>query len=77
MRVDYMEEAGERRATFLNEDEPYPGHKSLVDGLVDAGLFYEGYNDEVTCYWCGSSINDWLEIDIPWNEHARSASLLP
>lgn len=76
MRVDFMENPEDRRASFDDDDEPYPGIRRLIDDFVDAGFYYEGYDDELTCYWCAGSINDWLDMDVPWEEHARLVTMM-
>lgn len=39
--------------------------------LVEAGFYYLGYGDFVTCYFCGGGLKEWEANDDPWVEHAR------
>lgn len=45
--------------------------------LADAGFFYTQRNDEVTCFCCGKSINQWLLNDDPWIKHAVGSPHCP
>lgn len=39
--------------------------------LAKAGLFFTGFRDEVTCYFCGNHLHSWERGEVPENEHAR------
>lgn len=39
--------------------------------LCDAGFFYTGKSDHVTCFSCGGSLRSWEPNDDPWQEHAK------
>ncbi|XP_022192307.2 death-associated inhibitor of apoptosis 1-like [Nilaparvata lugens] len=39
--------------------------------LSDAGFFYTGKGDMVICFYCDGALKDWMDVDIPWEEHAR------
>lgn len=39
--------------------------------LAEAGFFYLGIGDGVTCFSCNGSLKDWEEDDKPWEQHAR------
>ncbi|XP_053396941.1 uncharacterized protein LOC123551492 isoform X2 [Mercenaria mercenaria] len=39
--------------------------------LVDAGLFYTGFNDLCRCFTCDGGLQRWDADDDPWIEHAR------
>lgn len=45
--------------------------------LADAGFFYTQRNDEVTCFCCGKTINQWLSKDDPWIKHAYGSPHCP
>ncbi|KAK3101406.1 hypothetical protein FSP39_003344 [Pinctada imbricata] len=38
--------------------------------LADAGLYYTGFEDKVTCYMCGHGFRHWNKKDNPWRRHA-------
>lgn len=63
--------SADRRETF--EDWEF-SHIQEPRGLVDAGLFYLGEDDQVVCYSCGIGLKDWDKNDIPFEEHARFAN---
>lgn len=42
-----------------------------TEHLSEAGLFYQGPNDSVSCYMCGGGMRNWEATDTPWEEHAR------
>ena len=37
--------------------------------LAEAGFYYTGVSDEVQCFTCGISINQWVAGDCPWQNH--------
>ncbi|XP_022903765.2 baculoviral IAP repeat-containing protein 7-like [Onthophagus taurus] len=39
--------------------------------LAQAGFYYVGEGDKVTCFSCGVGLNDWEADDNPWSEHQR------
>ncbi|KAJ8029980.1 Baculoviral IAP repeat-containing protein 7-B [Holothuria leucospilota] len=39
--------------------------------LARAGFFYSGKGDQVTCFYCGGTLQNWKREDDPWVEHAR------
>ncbi|CAK1600382.1 unnamed protein product [Parnassius mnemosyne] len=39
--------------------------------LADAGFFYTGCGDRVTCFCCGGVLQDWDSDDDPWDQHAK------
>ena len=41
------------------------------ESLANAGFFYTGTADNVSCFWCGLGLNHWERTDDPFNEHAR------
>uniref|UniRef100_A0A1B0D401 Uncharacterized protein n=1 Tax=Phlebotomus papatasi TaxID=29031 RepID=A0A1B0D401_PHLPP len=55
-----------RYQTYSN----WPSNKKTPDDLCDAGFFYSGNNDEVICFSCGGSVQDWKEDDCIWEIHA-------
>lgn len=38
--------------------------------LSDAGFYYTGKGDRVSCFSCGGGLKDWEENDDPWEQHA-------
>lgn len=44
------------------------------DVLCEAGFYYTGRSDCVTCFSCGCSIQSWEPKDIPWEEHVKQSS---
>lgn len=57
-----------RLKTFRN----WPKYiRQRPDDLSDAGFFYTGKSDVVTCYSCGYGIRSWEVDDDPWGEHIR------
>ncbi|CAH1799478.1 unnamed protein product [Owenia fusiformis] len=57
-----------RLGTFTNW--PTSHHIKPVD-LAEAGFFYQGYSDNVRCFFCGMGLGNWEKGDTPWEEHAR------
>jgi len=57
-----------RRETF-NGTWPR-GMRQTADACAEAGLFFINSGDKVVCFHCGMGIKDWLDTDIPWEEHA-------
>lgn len=45
--------------------------KQRPEELSNAGFFYTGSSDIVTCYSCGHGIRSWEVNDDPWEEHIR------
>lgn len=37
--------------------------------LAEAGFYYTGRGDRVSCFSCGGGLKDWEEMDIPWEQH--------
>lgn len=56
-----------RRETF-NGTWPR-GMRQTADACAEAGFFYIDSGDKVVCFHCGIGIKDWLDTDIPWEEH--------
>ena len=50
--------------SFLNSVSKYP--------LCEAGFFFEGFLDVVTCFYCGGHISSWYKRQAPWVTHAMS-----
>lgn len=44
--------------------------KQSPEEMCDAGFFYTQRNDTVRCFSCGGGLRDWLDGDIPWEQHA-------
>lgn len=43
--------------------------------LVEAGFFYSGPSDLVTCFSCGITLGKWQTDDNPWIEHKKNLTL--
>ncbi|KAG7156056.1 death-associated inhibitor of apoptosis 2-like 9, partial [Homarus americanus] len=41
-----------------------------IHDLAETGFYYIGISDMVRCFFCGISLHNWEENDIPWNVHA-------
>ena len=41
------------------------------ENLSSAGFFYDGYSDNVKCFFCDGGLCNWESEDDPWTEHAR------
>lgn len=61
-----MTSASSRRVTF----DSWRGKVSR-ESLVEAGFFATGQRDAVKCFNCGVGLENWLEGDQPWEEHAK------
>ena len=57
----------QRIASFKNWPKAL---KQKPEDLADAGFFYTGTGDHVTCFYCGGCLIDWEETDTPWEQHA-------
>ena len=62
------EKCEERLGTFNIWPKESP---ALIKELVDAGFFYSGTADLVTCFACGIKIGEWHEGDNPLEKHER------
>lgn len=47
-----------------------PGLHQKPKVLSEAGFFYTQFNDRVTCFQCGGSLNKWETDSDPWVQHA-------
>jgi hypothetical protein len=56
----------ERLKTFKN----WQGIQSPEE-MAEAGFYYTGKRDVVSCYYCGITIENWLRIDKPISEHLK------
>jgi len=58
-------------AERLKSFEEWPiGLEQTPKDLSDAGFFYEGRGDKVTCFSCGGGLKNWVSGEIPWEQHA-------
>lgn len=56
-----------------NSYEKWPKYlKQRPERLSAAGFYYEGKNDEVTCYSCGGVLNSWNIEDDEYDKHSAS-----
>ncbi|XP_076840713.1 baculoviral IAP repeat-containing protein 7 isoform X2 [Brachyhypopomus gauderio] len=63
-----MESEDTRLTTFQNWPR---GALVQPDTLVQAGFFYTGHGDNVTCFFCDGGLRNWEPGDDPWQEHAK------
>lgn len=54
--------------TFRLWPKPYPS----ISKMVQAGLYYTGADDMVSCIHCGISLDTWTPEDSPLAEHKRA-----
>ena len=50
------------------------GLRQTHNSLAEAGFFYLGISDKVTCYHGSGGLCRWEQEDEPWIEHARNFS---
>lgn len=67
--AEYPAYAIESRRLRSFEDWPKQ-MKQKPAQLADAGFFYTGSFDSVTCFSCGGGLRSWEEDDDPWEQHA-------
>ena len=70
---DY-EDGNVRRITYRRWPIP---HIQSPKRLAEAGFFYKGEKDQVTCYQCGFTLNNWEVTDIPEVEHKKWSPQCP
>ena len=42
----------------------------MLPTLAEAGFFYTGKKDGTRCFYCGVGLQDWVDGDQPWIDHA-------
>lgn len=62
-------------STYQNRLNSYGDHwptgiKQKPDVLAECGFVYDGHGDRTYCYCCGGGLQDWVENDDPWEQHA-------
>jgi len=57
-----------RLATY--EDWPVAMKQKPAE-LAEAGFYYMGKGDQVVCFHCNGGLKNWVEEDVPWEQHAR------
>lgn len=55
------------REIFLNWPKPYPN----IEDMVQAGCYYTGEEDDITCIDCGVTLNNWQGNDNLKDEHKK------
>ncbi|KAK3097053.1 hypothetical protein FSP39_005927 [Pinctada imbricata] len=56
----------------ISSYQGFPSHTGQSPRvLAQAGMFYRGYSDRCSCFWCGIGLQNWSIEDDPWVEHAR------
>lgn len=63
----------ERLETFFNNDWETKYNEIDFEHLANAGLFYEGVDDEVRCFHCATQIKSWKERHDPWLRHVMAS----
>ncbi|XP_066570775.1 E3 ubiquitin-protein ligase XIAP isoform X2 [Amia ocellicauda] len=46
-------------------------HPIAPERLAQAGFYYRGVEDRVTCFNCNGGLKDWQPDEDPWEEHAK------
>ena len=68
-----------REQTFV--DLSWSAHVNFTspsfDKIAEAGFYYTGEADCVSCFWCSLGLNCWDPGDDPWREHARFSPRCP
>nr|XP_027235888.1 death-associated inhibitor of apoptosis 2-like [Penaeus vannamei] len=59
-----------RRSTYYDKDNWPLKDQSFVEKLVEAGFYYTGISDHVSCFHCGVGLRNWEDDDDPWKLHA-------
>lgn len=57
------------RETFLIWPKPYP----RVEEMLEAGFYYTGAEDAVSCISCGVILDTWKPEDSPMREHRKAS----
>nr|BDT62557.1 MAG: baculoviral IAP repeat-containing protein [Metapenaeus ensis majanivirus] len=68
--VDPIHEKFVSQEERLNSLSKWPGNQNVVAKVAEAGFFYTGKQDLVTCFYCDGSIYNWNKYSDPWYEHA-------
>lgn len=68
-RPEHPEFAVEAKRIESFEDWPKT-MRQKPQQLSDAGFYYTGKGDRVSCFSCGGGLKDWEENDDPWEQHA-------
>jgi hypothetical protein len=63
-----------RLHTFINWPKNCPVQPKE---LIDAGFYYTGNGDKVTCFKCGIILAGWEAHDTPWGEHEKWSKSCP
>ena len=61
-----------RISTFLTYPHTYRSNVD-VDLLAEAGYFYAGSGDSVTCFYCDCKSGNWSSSEDVWKRHARTS----
>lgn len=56
-----------RHGTFAK----WPKNNLKTEELAASGFFYIGFQDYVKCFYCGLGLKQWVESDIPYEEHKK------
>lgn len=51
-----------------------PAKHQTREQLAEAGFYYTGHLDEVSCFYCGVSLMDWDDNEESWEMHYRRSS---
>ncbi|KAK3097987.1 hypothetical protein FSP39_015077 [Pinctada imbricata] len=69
-------ETEKRMKSFRTPNTPQILIMKMYD-IVVAGFFFTGESDIVRCFCCDMGLAEWMEEDVPWEEHAKHSPRCP
>ena len=64
-------ESEETRILSFSDNWPHRFDNLSPERMAKAGFLYRGSDDRAICFYCGLSIYQWADTDIPEIEHAK------
>ena len=64
-------ESEETRILTFSDNWPHRVDNLSPERMAKAGFLYRGSDDRAFCFYCGVSIYQWADTDIPEIEHAK------
>ena len=64
-------ESEETRILSFSDNWPHRVDNLSPERMAKAGFLYRGSDDRAICFYCGVSIYQWADTDIPEIEHAK------
>ena len=64
-------ESEETRILSFSDNWPHRVDNLSPERMAKAGFLYRGSDDRAFCFYCGLSIYQWADTDIPEIEHAK------